>query len=218
MKKQLRNVFALLLGAVLLLSALPLAATAAGGTTLYNWTASTLDKDDKAFSSNLLTGEEKVRWNETAQVYTENGKVQMPLHTFANKVLGRGNKIYGLPHDSLRGTTESLRLDAFPTIETTGLKAADLSFIYAYKPGEKGVNVANSDLLRVHVSANGMDWSERYVGIRSARIIGAGTTQSGESVIVYEIHSEDLMKIAGEYICGIRGRIRTLSSRLTKAS
>ena len=204
MKKQLRNVFALLLGAVLLLSALPLAATAAGGTTLYNWTASTPDKDDKVFSSNLLTGEEKVRWNETAQVYTENGKVQMPLHTFVNKVIGRGTKVYGLPKDAVKGTTDSLRVDAFPTIDTAGLKAIDLSFVYAYKPGEKGLNVANSDLLRVYVSTNGMDWTERYVGIRSAEIIGTGTTQSGEAVICYEIHTEDLMKIAGEYICGIR--------------
>lgn len=203
-----RKILSLLLGMALLVSVLPFAASAAKENTLYSWTASTIKADRAEFASNLVSSSEvDVRWNETGVMYTNQGVEQVTLHTFLNETRGYAGGGYGLPQSD--GTVaENLKVDAYPMVSTEGVKAVGLSFLYAYKPNGKALNPATSGLLRVYVSENGMTWSEDWVGVRSAQIVGSGTTKTGEAVIYCEIHCEDLMGIddltTGDYIRGVR--------------
>lgn len=199
MKKQVRNVLSLLLAAILLEATLPAVAATPGSTELYRWAASAEETDKKELASNLVSSADaKVRWNENATVYTQEGKKQIVLHNFLNESVGRGAQAYGLPQG------ESLRVETFPVVNAADYKAVGLSFTYAYKPATKGVNPVDSGLLRVYVSKDGMTWSEGYVGMRSAKMLGSGTTAKGEEIIFYQIHSEDLAKLAGGTIWGLR--------------
>ena len=200
MNKTLRNSLALLLGIVLVLGALPFVSGAAGGKELYRWSASTVDKDTKElFSNQVNNAGAKIRWNENDVMYTDQGKQEIVVHNFLNEAAGLGNKTYGLPRvtDAAGKTVvENLEVDVDSVVSTEGMKALNLSFVYAYKPNGKGNNVANSGMLRVAVSKNGMDWLEETVGLRSAKIIGVGSG-TGEPVVYYQIQTENMMNIAG---------------------
>lgn len=204
MKKNIRKVLSLLLGVVLLMSVLP-SAMASEDNTLYNWTASAEEKDKKALASNLVANAEaKTRWNESATIYTDKGAEQVILHTFLNESAVRGNTAYGLPVNADTGLPDTLKVDVFPLVDPSAFKAVGVSFVYAYKAAEKGLNLADSNLLRVYVSGDGMNWSEEYVGMRSAKMLGTGTTKSGEQIVCYEICTEDVAKLAGKMIWGLR--------------
>ena len=202
MNKTLRNSLALLLCVVLALGALPFVSAGSDSTVLHSWTASTVEKDSKVFISNLVAGENvKVRWNETGVMYTNKGEQNVAVHNFLNEVGGRGNSTYALA----QGTT--LQADTYPVIKTAGMKAIDLSFLYVRKLDEKAANPANSGLMQVYVSKNGMDWLADAAAVRSADIVGTATV-GGKDAIVYEVHCENLLNIdglnAGDYIRGIR--------------
>lgn len=202
MNKTLRNSLALLLCVVLALCALPFASAANETVVLHSWSASTTDKDGKVFVSNLVPSESaKVRWTENGTMYTDAGKQTVAVHNFLNEVGGRGNNTYALAQG------ETLCADTYPVIKTAGMKAVDLSFLYARKMDEKAANPANSGLMKVFVSKNGMDWLADAASVRSARIVGTGEV-AGDEVIFYEIHCENLLNIAGlnagDYIRGIR--------------
>ena len=208
MNKLMRKCLVLLVGVAIVLSVIPFATSAAKGNVIYRWNASSINADREAFASNLVRGSEAdVRWNETGIIYTNRGTEKVLLHTFLNETRGLVSDAYGLP--SVNGkVAENLKVDTYPMINTAGMKAVDLSFLYAYKLNEGALNPATSGLLQVYVSENGMTWSEDWVGIRSAQIVGCGESQTGEPVIYCEIHCEDLMEIdglnAGDYIRGVR--------------
>lgn len=208
MKKKTCNVLSLLLVVALLLSALSFVSAAEKERVLYKWTASTINADREEFASNLVSNSEvDVRWNESGVMYTDQGMQKVVLHNFLNETGVYGGESYGLPQSN-GIVAKNLRVDAYPLASTENVKAVDLSFLYAYKPNGKGLNPATSGLLRVYVSKDGMNWFEDWVGVRSAQIVGCGTTQTGETVVYCEIHCEDLMDIdgltTGDYIWGVR--------------
>lgn len=197
MKRTLRNGLSFLLVAVLLLSML--SATAVGLSSLnpdrsndetdlvpvvapesseedvlYRWTAF---ESSEVFSSNL-SGETE-RWNESAEMYTQREVKQVKLHNFLN------------PGENLQ-----VDLNLEPQVSTAGKAAVALSFVYAHRGNENDLNPANSGLLQVYASEDGENWSEDFVGVRSADILGIGTTNDGENIIYYQITTENLAGLA----------------------
>lgn len=153
---------------------------------LYTWTASDdLDADKEVFTSNLLDeSDASQRWNESAVMYTQREVKQVTLHNFLNKV-------------ATVEPGENLKVDLYPQVSTTDLRAVSLSFVYAHKANENDLNPANNGLLRVYASVDGQNWSEGYVGVRSAYILGMGTGENNENIIYYQITTENLMSLDG---------------------
>lgn len=172
---------------------------------LYSWTASDRHRDINAFTSNLTDESDlKQRWNETAQMYTEQASKAVSMHNFLNKAEGT----YGLKtvkDFAGRTAVENLQVDVYPMAQVgSSIGAVSLSLVYAHKPTEYALNPANSGLLRVYASADGVNWSDDYAAVRSARIVGSGIGQNGEDIIFYEIVTEDLKAIAGNEINVLR--------------
>lgn len=175
------------------------------GKVLYSWTASERNRDINAFTSNLTDeSDPKQRWNETAQMYTEQAGKAVSMHSFLNKVEGT----YGLKtikDFAGRTAVENLQVDVYPMAQIgSSIGAVSMTLVYAHKPTEYVLNPANSGLLRVHASADGVNWSDDYATVRSARIVGSGIGQNGEDIIFYEIVTEDLKAIAGNEINVLR--------------
>ena len=183
---------------------LPINPGTSASTVLYSWAASDLNRDVKAFSSNLPDDSDpRQRWNELAWLYTGQESRKVSMHSFLNEA----EDTYGLKTTKdLAGRTavENLQVDVYPMAQTGSAEVVSLGLVYAHKPSEHGLNPANNGLLQVYVSADGVNWSKDYAKVRYARIIGSGLDANGKDIIYYEIFTEDLKAIAGNKISALR--------------
>lgn len=183
---------------------LPVNPGTASATVLYSWAASDLNRDLNTFSSNLPDDTDpKQRWNETAWLYTGNESQKVSMHCFLNEA----QATYGLKTKkdfAGRKAVENLQVDVYPMAQTSSTEVVSLAMVYAHKPEEYGMNPANSGLLQVYVSADGENWSEDFVKVRSARIVGSGKDENGKNIIYYEIFTENLKAVAGNEINALR--------------
>ncbi len=190
-------------------------------------TTSSYATNHAALPSNVIVGENSYRPSALAvysgQMYLPEGPATARSFRMVNNVgtrsadgttytktseLADPTYHYGLPYrvytnDSqtvyYKAASESLEFELaqMPDLDTTGIAAANVSFVFIKNPGEAGLNIPFDRRLQAYVSLDGESWLPDSAGVRSSTLLAGGTISSTMEGLFFQIETENLLDIDG---------------------